>query len=182
MAGDAELGVETVAPADTVSRRSARPHAVEYSDWYYRRLTMHRIGSYVEFPLFAGEFVLGEQLLHDQEQLGFPPPGRHNIDRVPSGLLTAHTMVAGTLGALFGFNTLTGAWNLWESRKQPVGRTRRIVHAAMMAVADFGFAATAAAGGGAKHALSNAQLHRSLAESSMGVAGAGTIMMWVWNN
>jgi hypothetical protein len=158
-----------------------RPRAIEYSDWYYRRLTMHRIASYVEFPLFAGEYVLGDRLLHDQAQLGFSPPGQHTT-RVPSGLLTAHTLVAGGLAVLFGFNTITGGWNLWQSRRDPAGRTRRIVHTVLMLASDAGFAATGAAGGGAKHSLSNADTHRSLAEASMGVAGAGTIMMWVWNH
>jgi len=179
--GDGDFGADAIAPSDTGTRRAARPRAIEYSDWYYRRLTMHRIGSYVEFPLFAGEYVLGERLLHDQEQLGFPPPHEH-IDRVPSGLLTAHTMVAGALGVLFALNTITGGWNLWESRREHVGRTRRILHTVLMLASDAGFAAAGASGGGAKHRLSNAQTHRSLAAASMGVAGAGTIMMWVWNN
>jgi hypothetical protein len=177
-----DLGGEAATPADTTPHRGTRPRAIEYSDWYYRRLTMHRIGSYVEFPLFAAEYVLGSRLLQDQQQLGFVPPGQHeDTNRVPSSLLTAHTMVAGGLAVLFGFNTITGGWNLWESRKEPVGRTRRIVHTVLMLVADAGFAATGAAGGGAKHSQSNADTHRGLAEASMGVAGAGTIMMWVWN-
>jgi hypothetical protein len=178
-----DLGGEAFAPVDTTPPRAKRPRAIEYSDWYYRRLTMHRIGSYVEFPLFAAEYVLGERLLQDQQQLGFVPAGRHpDTPRVPPGLLTAHTLVAGGLGVLFGFNTITGGWNLWESRKEPVGRTRRIVHTVLMLVSDVGFAATGAAGGGAKHSLSNADMHRSLAEASIGVAGAGTIMMWIWNH
>lgn len=182
-AGGIDLGGEANGPADTTPHRATRPRAIEYSDWYYRRLTMHRIGSYVEFPLFAAEYVLGERLLHDQQQQGFVPPGGHpDSPRVPSGLLTAHTLVAGGLGVLFAFNTVTGGWNLWESRKEPIGRTRRIVHTVMMLAADAGFAATGAAGGGAKHSQSAADTHRGLAEASMGVAGAGTIMMWVWNH
>jgi hypothetical protein len=178
-----DLGEEGSGPADTTPHRVTRPRAIEYSDWYYRRLTMHRIGSYVEFPLFAAEYVLGERLLQDQQQLGFVPQGQHSdTHRVPPGLLTAHTLVAGGLGVLFGFNTITGGWNLWQSRKEPVGRTRRIVHTVLMLAADAGFVATAAAAGGAKHSLSNADTHRGLAEASAAVAGAGTIMMWVWNH
>ena len=183
IAGSGDLGADIGVFADTATHWAVRPRAIEYSDWYYRRLTIHRIGSYAEFPLFAAEYVLGNQLLHDQEELGFPPPGVHGspLYRVPSGLLTAHTIVAGGLGVLFGLNTITGGWNLWQSRKDPAGRTRRILHSALMLASDFGFAATGEAGGGAKHGLSNADLHRSLAEGSMGVAAAGTIMMWVWN-
>jgi hypothetical protein len=83
--------------ADTVRPPSKRPRAIEYSDWYYRRLTMHRIASYAELPLFAGEYVLGERLLHYTR-----------YERAPSGLKTAHVLVAGGLGTLFAFNTVTG--------------------------------------------------------------------------
>jgi hypothetical protein len=168
-------------PADTVPPRSKRPRAIEYSDWYYRRLTMHRIASYAELPLFAGEYVLGERLLHYTQ-----------YERAPSGLKTAHVLVAGGLGTLFAFNTVTGGWNLWESRKDPAGRTRRILHTVLMLAADGGFFATAAAanGGGEHHdQLSNQpyrppdnQLHQRLAEVSMGIGLAGTVMMWAWRN
>jgi hypothetical protein len=166
---------------DTVPPRSRRPRAIEYSDWYYRRLTMHRIASYAELPLFAGEYVLGERLLHYTQ-----------YERAPSGLKTAHVLVAGGLGTLFAFNTVTGGWNLWESRKDPAGRTRRILHTVLMLAADGGFFATAAAanGGGDHHDhLSNQpyrppnnQLHQRLAEVSMGIGLAGTVMMWAWRN
>jgi hypothetical protein len=158
------------APSDTIPP-SRRPRAIEYSDWYYRRLTMHRVASYAEFPLFGAEYILGEQLLHDE---------RHGTQ--PSGLVTAHVLVASGLGTLFAFNTVTGGWNLWESRKDPAGRTRRVLHSVLMLVADGGFFATALAGGNAKHNISNAELHRNLAVASMGVGAAGTIMMWVWRN
>src|SRR4051812_48754002 len=48
------------AGADTLPRR--RPRAIEYSDWYYRRLQIHKWGSYIELPLFAGEYWLGNKL------------------------------------------------------------------------------------------------------------------------
>ncbi len=167
--------------SDTAPPRSKRPRAIEYSDWYYRRLTMHRIASYAELPLFAGEYVLGERLLHYTR-----------YERAPSGLKTAHVLVAGGLGTLFAFNTVTGGWNLWESRKDPAGRTRRILHTVLMLAADAGFFATAAAanGGGDHHDRlanqpyrpPNDQLHQSLAEASMGIGLAGTVMMWAWRN
>ncbi len=181
-AGGAGLDGGATETADTTPHRTTRPRAIEYSDWYYRRLTMHRIGSYVEFPLFAAEYVLGERLLHDQQQLGFVPPGQHpDSPRVPSGLLTAHTVVAGGLGVLFAFNTVTGGWNLWESRKAPAGRTRRIVHTVLMLAADAGFAATGAVGG--SEAQSIQREHASRARGGVhGSSGTSTIMMWVWNH
>jgi hypothetical protein len=163
--------VSVGAASDTGRPRSKRPRAIEYSDWYYRRLMMHRIASFAELPLFATEFVLGERVLHD-EQHGFPP----------SSLRTAHSAVADGLLILFGFNTITGGWNLWASRHDPAGRPRRLVHTLLMLVSDAGFLATAQAGGPAKHHLNAANTHRALAEGSMGVALAGTAMMWLWRN
>jgi hypothetical protein len=52
--------VATVAD-DTLPRR--RKKAVEYSEWYNRRLTIHRWSSYTMLPLFAGNYVTGQQLL-----------------------------------------------------------------------------------------------------------------------
>jgi hypothetical protein len=36
---------------------------------------------------------------------------------------------------LFGANTVTGAWNLWEGRHDSNGRVRRFVHAGLFMVA-----------------------------------------------
>ncbi len=119
----------------------------------------------------AAEYVLGERLLHD-EQHGRPP----------SGLKTAHVVVAGGLGVLFGANTITGVWNLWESRHDETGRTRRLIHSLSMLTADAGFAVAGALGGSAKHNLAGAQLHRTVAISAMSVATAGTLLMWFVRN
>jgi hypothetical protein len=156
---------------DTSVKHSSRPRAIEHSDWYYRRLTVHRIASYPEIPLMATEYVLGEQLLHD-EQYGRPP----------SGLKTAHVIVAGGLGVLFGGNTITGVWNLWDSRHDETGRTRRLMHSILMLTADAGGVAAGDLGGSAKHSLASANLHRTVAISAMGVATAGTFLMWFIRN
>ena len=42
-----------------------RPRAVEYSDSYYTRLTVHRITSYAMIPLFVAEYSLGQNLMND---------------------------------------------------------------------------------------------------------------------
>jgi len=157
--------------ADTVSPKRPRPRAIEYSDAYYTRLRIHQIASYAELPLFGVEYVLGQRLLKE-ERTGFPS----------GGLKTSHTMVALGLGALFTVNTVTGGWNLWESRKDPAGRTRRFIHSVAMLGADAGFAWAGASGGGAKHSLSGANNHRTIAIYSMGLATAGTAMMWLFNN
>lgn len=152
---------------DTTSRR---PRAIYYSDSYYTRLTVHRIASYAELPLFGAEYILGERLLHD-ERTGFPP----------SGLKAAHAGVAGALGVLFAVNTVTGAWNFWDSRSDPANRTLRIIHSVAMLSADAGFAWAGAIGGSARNSAQAARHHRSVSVGSMALATAGTAIMWLWD-
>jgi hypothetical protein len=154
---------------DTVRRK--RPKSIDYSDAYYTRLRIHQVASYAELPLFAAEYVLGERLLKE-ERTGFPS----------SGLKTAHTTVALGLGALFTVNTVTGVWNLWESRSDPANRALRVIHSVAMLGADAGFVWAGASGGSAKNNLSSANNHRTIAVSSMALATAGTVMMWLFHN
>ena len=51
----------------TTADTGARPKAIEYSDAYYTRLTIHRYASYAELPLFAAEYALGQRILNGQE-------------------------------------------------------------------------------------------------------------------
>ena len=158
---DAELD------ADTTIRR---PRAIEYSDAYYTRLRIHMVASYAELPLFGAEYILGDRLLRD-ERTGFPP----------SGLKAAHAGVAGALGVLFAVNTVTGVWNLWDSRHDPANRTLRIIHSVAMLGADAGFALAGATGGNAKNSALDAQRHRNIAVGSMALATAGTAIMWLFD-
>lgn len=150
---------------------SARPRAVEHSDAYYTRLTIHRVASYTEFPLFAAEYVLGERLLKD-ERTGYPP----------SSLKNAHVAVAGGLGVLFTVNTITGVWNAWDARHDSAGRTLRLVHSAAMLGADAGFAWAGAIGGNARNSTQAADRHRVVSIGSMALATAGTAIMWFFHN
>jgi hypothetical protein len=148
------------APDDTVPRH----RAVEHDDAYYRRLQIHRVGSYAMLPLFVGEYFLGERLIRDGDQAaGWVKP--------------AHVATAAGLGVLFTSNTVTGVWNLAQSRHDPQGRARRTVHAVTMLAADAGFAAAGIAAGGARH---DPDTHKQLAIGSMGLATAGTLLMWLW--
>lgn len=162
---------DSLLPRDTVTHKRPRPRAIEYSDAYYTRLRIHHLASFTELPLFAAEYVLGQRLLNE-ERTGFPS----------QSLKTAHTAVALGLGALFTLNTVTGGWNLWESRKDPAGRTLRFLHSAAMLSADAGFAWAGASGGSAKHTLAGANQHRTIAISSMALATAGTAMMWLFHD
>jgi hypothetical protein len=159
----------TITPADTGDKR---PKAVEYSNAYGTRLAIHRYASYAELPLFAIEYVLGEKILK----------GQRTGQLASSGTRSAHTVVAGALGALFAVNTVTGVWNMIEARHDPAGRTRRTLHGLSMLLADAGFLYTASLAGGAKESLDGAHRHRNAAIVSIGVATASTLMMWLWKD
>jgi hypothetical protein len=173
---ETRIVADTPALADTVPRKRKRPRAIEYSDAYYTRLRIHQIASYAELPMFALEWTLGERLLKRSAAAG-AVGGESESD----GLKGAHTTVALGLGALFTINTITGGWNLWESRHDPAGRTLRIIHSVTMLGADAGFALAGATAPG-DDGGSNASRHRTIALSSMGLATASTLMMWLFHD
>ena len=74
---------------------------IEYSHAYQTRLKIHKIASFAILPLFATELILGQSLYDDGG----------------SGKKDAHVAVGVGIGTLFGINTVTGVWNLLESRK-----------------------------------------------------------------
>jgi hypothetical protein len=151
------------AASDTQPRR--RRHAVQYSDWYYRRLQVHRWGSWLELPVFGTEYWLGQKLINDVQLASWVKP--------------AHGAVAGVLGGLFTINTVTGVWNLYDSRNDTDDRALIWTHSVLMLASDAGFAITGALGGNAKHSGSDRTLHRNVAIASMSLATAGTLLMWV---
>lgn len=164
------------APATDTTRQ--RPHAIVYSDWYTRRLTIHQWASWTMLPLSVAEYVVGQKL-YDQ------PAGTQ------SGLRGTHQALASGIEVLFAVNTVTGAWNMWDSRHDPNGRTRRWIHGISMLVADAGFlvaAATApgddcAEGGGICPPNSQrAGTHRSVAIGAFGLSTASWLMMLLWKN
>lgn len=139
---------------------------MEYSDWYAKRLTVHRVASYAMLPLFGVEYALGQKLL----------------DNSTSGTRNQHSLAAGAVATLFGINTLTGVWNWWDARNDPNGRTRRTVHTILMLAADAGFVATGALAESASNSHDKALTHRNVALGSMGIATAGTALMWFWKD
>jgi hypothetical protein len=170
------VGIATFAPGGqlgqekTDSNPTQRRRAVEHSEWYYRRLTIHKAASYATIPLFVTEYLLGDKLYKDEGT---------------STTKSAHSAVASGIGVLFGVNTVTGVWNLWDSRNDTQGRARRITHAVLMLASDAGFVATAALapgdddefeGGGSD----DRDRHRTVAISSMGVSLASYLMMYIW--
>jgi hypothetical protein len=144
-----------LAPRDTV---------FEYSAAYYKRLDIHRIGSYTMLPLFAFQYIAGTQL-YDRS---FEAPGWAK---------TGHRVAATGVAVLFGVNTVTGLMNLYEGRKDPEERGRRIFHALMMLAADAGFAATGILAERAEASGDDRELHRTVALTSVGVATIGYLSM-----
>lgn len=151
-----------LAAADTQPRRR---HAIEYSDWYYRRLQIHRWGSWLELPVFGTEYWLGQKLINDVQLASWVKP--------------THGAVAGVLGGLFTINTITGVWNLYDSRNDTEDRKLVWTHSALMLASDAGFLITAALAGDAEEAGSSRTAHRNVAIASMGLATAGTVLMWI---
>ena len=153
--------------ADTVRRR---PRAVEVSDAYELRLRIHRYASYTVIPLFAVQSVAGNQLFQ-ADQSGAPRPGWAK---------GTHSAGAAALGALFTVNTVTGLWNLWDSRDNEVGRTKRWIHSALLLGSDAGFTyAGIKLASDAKHSQSGREQHRRISYISMGAALAGYAVMLV---
>lgn len=169
--------IPAAAPADVAAPRPAavddtqgtpRAKAFEYSHGYEVRRKIHVVASIATLPLFVTQVALGQKL--------YASGG----DSVRS----AHLAVAGGVAALFGINTVTGVWNLWEGRKNPTHRGRRLAHGLMMLGADAGFVATgllAPDRDDPNRYLDRRSTHRAVALTSMGVATASYLMMLFWN-
>lgn len=159
----------TPAPAQTPA--PSAPAAVEYSDAYRLRAKVHKVGSFAMLPLAATEFWLGQSI--------YTTPNESKKG--------AHVAVGTAIGTLFAVNTVTGVWNLVESRHDPNGRTKRWVHAVLMMTADAGFLATAALApgeneGGRNNSSSLADQrsrHRTVALGSLAVGTVGYLIMLI---
>jgi uncharacterized BrkB/YihY/UPF0761 family membrane protein len=150
---------------------SSRPVAVEYSDAYYTRAKIHKYASFATLPLFATELALGQSIYND-------PNAR------TSGSRSAHIAVGTAITGLFAVNTVTGVWNMWESRHDPSHHQLKLVHGILMLGADAGFAATFASGPSGRDATTldtQKQTHRSIAITSIGLATASYLVMLFGN-
>jgi len=166
----AALQVPTVFADAAAAQGSPRTRAsaVEYSEAYSLRRKIHKAASMAMLPLFGVEWYEGNKL--------FNLEGTNTTRSV-------HKYIATSIAALFAVNTVTGVWNLWEGRKDPNGRTRRMVHGLLMLVADAGFVATGATAPrnrgeeGTFATLQDPTKHRSVAYFSMGTATVAYLMM-----
>jgi hypothetical protein len=148
---------------DTVPRRR---RSIEVSEWYERRLRIHRYGAYTVIPLFAFQAIAGNQVFEKG-------------DGAPRWAKTGHRAGASALAGVFTLNTVTGLWNLWDSREAEQGRGRRTVHTLLMLASDAGFTyAGVRLSEQAENDAGKRRQHRNLAYASMATAltGAGVMV------
>lgn len=162
------LPVSLQIESDTTPRR--RRKSIEVSEWYERRLRIHRYGAYAMIPLFAFQAAAGNEL--------------YNKGSGAAGWArNGHRAGATALATVFGVNTVTGLWNLWDSRAVEQGRTRRTIHTLLMLASDAGFAyAGIKLSEDAEQSADARRKHRNLAYTSMGVAITGAGMMVLWRD
>lgn len=163
--GSVDWEALTVPAAGDTGRTRRRSKAIEYSGFYHARLTLHRWLSFTMIPLFIGSYVTGDQLLK-------------NSTDAPRWARQWHAPFATGTALVFGVNTITGLWNLWDSRKDPSGRARRYVHSLLFMAADAGFTwAGTKLANDAENSQAIRLKHRNVALASMGVSVTGWSLM-----
>ncbi len=153
-----EIAESGAAGREDTARTRRRTKAVEYSGFYHARLTLHRWLSFAMIPLFVGSYITGDQVL------------KYSTD-APQWAINWHRPLATATAVVFTANTITGIWNLWDSRKDPAGRAKRYIHSLLFLVADAGFAYSGITL--ARDARTSQQKriqHRNIALASMGVS------------
>lgn len=140
---------------DTTKRKKAP--LIEYSEVYHTRLGIHKAMSFAMIPLFIGSGYTGFQLRNKKEQ-------------APQWTRDIHGPLAAGTAILFGMNTLTGVWNLWEGRKDPVDRKKKLLHSALFLAAGAGFAYVTAAGDNIHATGQSNHWHRDVALGSMALS------------
>ena len=154
-------------PSASSQAQPARPKAFTYSNGYYLRRKIHKYASIATLPLVVSEAIVGQKLFDD---------------RSDHSLRSTHSALASGIAVLFGVESVTGVWNMWEARKNPTGRGKRMFHGILMLAADAGFVATAAT---APHredderglSRDGASTHRAVAYASFGVATVSYLYM-----
>lgn len=165
----------TPIPLDTPTTRR---RATEVDEWYARRLLVHRVTAFAVPALFAYQYWLGQKLW-DQST---------GEAEFREWVRPAHRTNAKIIAGAFAVNTVTGAWNLWDSRSTKEGRTARWLHTAGMVGAMGGFTyagiklADDAQHGQSADEISDARRnHRTVALASMGVTIVSGVAMWIYN-
>ena len=161
--------LEHASPQDTVPTRR-RAQAIEISPAYELSLRAHRLAAYSVLPLFVVQAVVGNQLFQADKS---------GATR-PDWATSAHKVGAAAIGSVFTLETVTGLYNLWQSRDNDVGRTKRLAHSALLLASDAGFTyAGTKLASDAKRDSQARDNHRMLSYYSMGAALAGYGIMLV---
>ena len=160
---DASVGMVGTVSDPAAQTPAPRVATIEYSDAYKTRAKIHKYASFATLPLFATEVAISQSL----------------YSNATDGKRSAHIALGAALGGLFAVNTVTGAWNMWEARKDPNGRKRRLVHGVLMLAADAGFALTPAVAPNRDSLdyFNQRSTHRAVALTSIGIATAGYLTM-----
>lgn len=151
---------------DTLQQRR---RSVEVGEWYARRLTIHRYAAYAAIPVFGFQYMAGERLY------------KYGND-APQWAKTGHRVGATALAGIFSVNTVTGAWNWWDSRSVRKGRVLRTIHAISLLSADAAFTyAGVKLSDEAENSQEKRRLHRTVALSAIGVTAISGIGMKILN-
>jgi hypothetical protein len=160
------VGAAVRLPQDTARRR---PRAIEVSEWYNRRLVIHRALSYATIPLFTTQYFAGEKIFEEGSS-------------APGWAKTTHRYGATALAGVFTVNTVTGLWNLWDSRMVTDHRGLRTAHALAMLTADAAFTyAGVRLSDQAERSGEKRSQHRALAISAMGLTVVSGVAMKILN-
>jgi len=130
----------------------------------------HKVASFTTLPLVVGEFAVGQSL----------------FDSPSDAKKSAHVAIGTAIGGLFAVNSVTGVWNLVQSRKDPNRGHLPLIHSLLMFGADAGFVATAAIApgdhkGNSSSLSDNRGTHRALALTSISLATASYLIMLIGN-
>jgi hypothetical protein len=167
--------VSSLSPVDTPTTRR---RATEVSSWYGPRLWIHRITAIAIPGLFVYQYWLGDKLF-DQSS---------GEETFREWVRPAHRTNAKVIAGAFAVNTITGAWNWWDSRTTQEGRLARTVHALSMVGAMGGFtyagvklADDAKSASTFEEGMEKRRQHRAVALTSMGVTLVSGAAMWLVN-
>ena len=156
--------VSAADPAQTASSSKSS----SLSNGYFTRRKIHKYTSFATLPLLAAEAIVGQKLLNESNP-------------EDSSLRSAHSGLAAGMGVLFGVETVTGVWNMLESRKISPAHKKHMFHGILMFAADAGFVATMATAphrddqGGLR--TNNASTHKAIAYASIGTAAFSYLYM-----
>ncbi len=154
---------------DPAQAPASRPRAARVSRGFEIRRKIHKYASIATLPLFISEAIVGQKLFN-------------RTTSESDSLRGAHSALAAGIGVLFGVNSVTGVWNMMETRRAPHSG-KRLFHGILMLAADAGFVVTAATAPHRERGVitnsNDASTHRAIAFTSFGVATVGYVYMLV---